>query len=165
METPKRNKMNDIAYPISNDSLSNIKASSSLIQSIKRCKSKLISPMNNSFLKSLNVYLSDDTTIQIKVSVQSAAVDVVQQIAQKVGLKNWDDFGLFLEDKGTIKLIDDDEIVLKFFYNLTKLQKKNHTKINKSADKEFDFEKKFGSRILFRKYLYLNPELEKRGTI
>lgn len=136
------------------------------MQSIKRRRSKIVSPTKSSNinLKNLKVFLSDETTIKVKVSLHSSSEDIVEQIANKIGLQNWDDFRLFLYDGGAVKLIDDDEIVLKYFYDLKKMQKnESKTKENKNPEKEFDLDKKIKSKILFRKYLYLSPEMEKQG--
>ncbi len=124
-------------------------------------------PMNSKTnLKHLKVFLSDETTIKLEVSFHSLAEDIVEQIAIKIGLRNWDDFRLFLNDNESVKLIDDDEIVLKYFYNENKMQKNEFKVIeNRNLDKKIDFDKKTKSKLLFRKYLFLSPEMEKKGII
>lgn len=140
------------------------------MQSIKKRKSKMPSPPRNSKansnLKNLKIFLCDETTIKLEVSFHSLAEDIVEQIAIKIGLQNWDDFRLFLNDNEAVKLIDDDEIVLKYFYNGNKIPK-NESKPteNRNFEKKIDFDKKTKSKLIFRKYLFLSPEMEKKGII
>lgn len=80
-------------------------------------KLKEISKIHNeNFLKDVKIHFVDGSTTTLKIHVGITAEEAVEKIAKHINLKNYLDFRLFLIDEyDNKKMIDEDELLFKFF--------------------------------------------------
>lgn len=147
---------------------------------------------NDNFWKEIKVNFVDGSSTKLKINVNTTAEDAIEKIASLIHLKSSLDFRLFMIDEyDNKKMIDEDELLFKFFCEDKAFQKIkwefdsrkiNHVKsIEKKNSKKDSFfyqmKKKLSTylnanrifskekevKLLFKKYFFLDQKLEKEG--
>lgn len=176
--------------------LSHIQKSSSFLlrnqrQTVHKLK-EMSRIQNDNFWKEIKVNFVDGSSTKLKINVNTTAEDAIEKIANLIHLKNSLDFRLFMIDEyDNKKMIDDDELLFKFFcddkafqkikwefdsrkiHQITSIDKKNKKKdtffyqIKKKLSNYLNanqiFSKEKEVKLLFKKYFFLDQKLEKEG--
>ena len=145
------------------------------------------------FSKETKINFVDGSSTTIQITVNTTAEDAVEMISKLINLRNFLDFRLFLIDEyNNKKMIDEDELLFKFFCQENSFQKikwefdsqkipniymtekaartKNKTifhqmkkKISHYLSISQIFSKEKTLKLVFKKYFYLDQKLEKEG--
>lgn len=106
----------------------NKKSSSIIIKNQRKKVRRKWKEMSNiegkNFSKEITIHFVDDSSTTLNITVNTTAEDAVEKIAQQINLTNFLDFRLFLIDQyNNKKMIDEDELLFKFFCNDKSFQK------------------------------------------
>lgn len=101
---------------------------------------------NENYSKDVKINFVDGSSTTLKITVNTTAEEAVAKIAQLINLKNFLDFRLFLIDEyDNKKMIDEDELLFKFFCKDEDFQK---------IKWEFDSRKIAHSRMTMTSYIH-----------
>jgi len=79
---------------------------------------------NENFSKDIKIHFVDGSSTTLKITVNTTAEEAVEKIAKLINLRNFLDFRLFLIDEyNNKKMIDEDELLFKFFCHGKDFQK------------------------------------------